>query len=190
MQTVFLKNYLGELVSIFDNVRLGEFESFIEELIEAYEKQSQIFIFGNGGSAASASHFACDINKGVNFGKSKRFKLICLNDNIPTIMAYANDLSYDDIFVEQLKNVMNKDDLVIGISGSGNSGNVLKAIRYANEYDGRTFGICGFDGGKVKVLSQKVLIINSNDMQKIEDLHMIILHCAMQYLCKMLNDEY
>lgn len=101
---------------------------------------------------------------------------------MPTIMAYANDVSYNDIFVEQLKNFMKKDDLIIGISGSGNSENVLKVIIYGNEHSGKTFGICGYGGGRLKDIAQKSLVVNSNDMQKVEDIHLILLHSAMQYL--------
>lgn len=182
MPAQFLKNYLSELGSIFSEINVKEFEDFIGELIEAYNRRSHIFICGNGGSAATASHFACDINKGVSFGKEKRFKVICLNDNIPTMLAYANDISYEDVFIEQLKNFINKDDLIIGISGSGNSENVLRAISYGNDYEGRTFGVCGFGGGKLKKIAQKSIVMNSNDMQKVEDLHMILFHCAMQWL--------
>jgi len=182
MPSSFLRNYLTELASISENIRLNEFSDFITELTEAFMRQSYIFVCGNGGSASTASHFACDINKGVSFGKARRFKVICLNDNIPTILAYANDVSFDDVFVEQLKNFMARDDLVIGISGSGNSNNVLKAIDYANKNGGKTFGICGFGGAKLKNISQKSLVIHSDDMQKVEDLHMIIFHCVMQYL--------
>ncbi len=182
MPSTFLRNYLREIGNIFEGINTKEFEDFIEELIEAYQRKSDIFISGNGGSAATTAHFACDINKGVSFGKEKRFKVICLNDNVPTMLAYANDMSYDDIFIEQLKNFLKKDDLVIGSSSSGNSNNVLKAIEYANANGGRTFGICGFGGGKLKSLAQKSIVTNSNDMQKVEDLHIIILHCAMQYL--------
>ncbi len=187
MPVAFLKNYLSELSRIANMVNVKEFETFVNELAATYERQSNIFICGNGGSASTASHFACDINKGVSFGKDKRFRIICLNDNIPTMLAYANDLSYDYVFLEQLKNFMVKDDLVIGVSGSGNSKNVLMAIEYANGKGGKTFGICGFGGGKLKDIAQKVIVINSNDMQKVEDLHMIIFHCAMQYLYNHIN---
>lgn len=181
MPAVFLKNYLAELTNLFKTINTKEFEEFIEELAGAYKRESHIFIFGNGGSASTASHFACDINKGISFAKDKRFKVICLNDNIPTMMAYANDLSYHDIFIEQLKNFMNKDDLIIGVSGGGNSENVLKAVRYANEHGGKTFGICGFGGGKLKNTAQKSIVINTNDMQKVEDIHLIISHCTMKW---------
>lgn len=181
MPSTFLKNYLSELSSIFNTINTKEFEDFIEEVSEAFNRGSQIFICGNGGSASTASHFACDINKGVSYGKDKRFKIICLNDNIPTMLAYANDLSYDDVFVEQLKNFLGKDDLVIGVSGSGNSKNVLKAIEYANKNGSKTFGMCGYDGGKLKELAHKSLVIDCYDMQKVEDMHMIIMHCIMQW---------
>lgn len=182
MPSEFLKNYFRELADLFNVINIKEFENFIEELTNAYQRQSHIFICGNGGSASTASHFACDINKGVSYGKDIRFKIVCLNDNMPTILAYANDVSYNDVFAEQLKNFMTKDDLVIGISGSGNSENVLRAISYGNDNGGITFGICGFGGGKLKDLAQKSIVINNNDMQKVEDLHLIISHCAMQYL--------
>lgn len=182
MPSTFLQKYMNELSSIMSKIDTREFRYFIRELSESYDRQSQIFICGNGGSAATASHFACDINKGVSFGKSKKFKVICINDNIPTILAYANDVSYKDVFVEQLKNFMGKNDLVIGVSGSGNSENILRALQYGNENGGRTYGICGYGGGRMKYLAQKSLIIESHDMQKVEDMHLIIFHCAMQYL--------
>jgi D-sedoheptulose 7-phosphate isomerase len=181
MPIAFLKNYLLELTGIIKAIDAKEFESLVGELASTYEKQSNIFICGNGGSAATASHFACDINKGVSFGREKRFRVICLNDSIPTITAYSNDVSYESIFVEQIKNFMNEGDLLIGVSGSGNSENVLRAVRYANEMKGKTFGICGYGGGRLKDTAQKSLVINSNDMQKVEDAHLIILHCVMQW---------
>lgn len=189
MPATFFKNYLRDLSNIFEGVHLQEFENLIGELKDAYDKRAQIFVCGNGGSASTASHFACDINKGVSWGMDKRFRMICLNDSIPTMLAYANDTSYNDVFVEQLRNFMNKGDLVIGISGSGNSENVLRAISYGNEHGGRTFGLCGFDGGKLKGLAQKTIVINNNDMQKVEDLHMIVFHCAMQFLCRHIQGQ-
>ncbi len=182
MPAQFIKKYLADLSAVISSVDPGEFEQFVESLKGACDRRSNIFICGNGGSASTASHFACDINKGVSYGKDKRFKVICLNDNVPTMLAYANDVSYEEVFVEQLKNFLVKDDLMIGVSGSGNSKNVLKAVDYANAHGGRTFGISGFSGGKLRHAAQKSLVIKSDDMQKVEDLHMIVLHCAMQYL--------
>lgn len=181
MPSDFLKNYLSELSGMFSTINPKEFEYFIEELQDAFNRGSHIFICGNGGSASTASHFACDINKGVSYGKDKKFKIICLNDNIPTMLAYANDVSYNNIFVEQLKNFMIRDDMVIGVSGSGNSRNVFKAIDYANKKGGKTFGVCGYGGGKLKEVAQNSIVINCNDMQKVEDLHIIVFHCVMQW---------
>ncbi len=182
MSVDFFENYISELQIVLNMLSKQEFKNFISELNEAYNRQSNIFICGNGGSASTASHFVCDINKGVSFGQDKRFKVICLNDNIATMLAYANDVSYNDIFVEQLRNYYKENDLLIGVSGSGNSENILKAVRYCNENGGRTFGVCGCGGGKLLNLAQKSIVVGSNDMQKVEDVHLIIFHCAMQNL--------
>ncbi len=182
MAKIFFQNYLRELNKVCESISVNEFEDFVKALIDTYEIKANVFVCGNGGSASTASHFACDINKGVSFGKNRKFRVICLNDNIPTMLAYANDLSYEDVFVEQLKNFLTKDDLVIGISASGNSNNVLKALEYANKFNAKSFGICGFDGGRLKNIARQSIVIKSNDMQKIEDLHMVIVHVTMQYL--------
>ena len=143
---------------------------------------------GNGGSASTASHFACDINKGVVNGLEKRFRVVCLSDNIPTILAYANDQAYDAIFVEQLANFLTKNDLVIGISGSGNSTNVINAIQYANENSAITIGLTGFNGGELAKVAHQSIIVPSDDMQKIEDMHLIMVHMVMQILNEKLNE--
>ncbi len=135
---------------------------------------------GNGGSGATASHFTCDINKGCCMDLNKKFKMICLNDSLPTLLALANDVSYDAVFVEQLKNFFLPGDLVIGISGSGNSPNVLRAIEYARVHQGVTIGLSGFSGGKLASLADIAWIAPVEDMQKIEDMHMIVVHMIMQ----------
>jgi D-sedoheptulose 7-phosphate isomerase len=126
------------------------------------------------------------MNKGVSFKQNKKFKVICLNDNIPTMLAYGNDLSFDHIFVEQLKNFMLPDDIVMAISGSGSSVNVIKAVQYANKNKVTTVSLTGFDGGKLKKLTDCSVIIPSQDMQKIEDFHLILIHiimrCFLEYL--------
>lgn len=192
MPSTFVNKYFNELANVFKGLSGKEFDGFISELNRAYQMDANIFVFGNGGSGSTASHFACDINKGVSFGNEKKFKVICLNDNIATLLAYANDVSYDDVFVEQLKNFIQVDDLVIGISGSGNSENVVRAVNYANEHDVSTFGICGFGGGKLGQVAQKSLVIHSDDMQKVEDAHLIIFHCAMQWFKRFypVNTDY
>lgn len=185
----FAKNYLRDLKELINTIDINEITEFIKGLENAYKNGKTIFIMGNGGSAATASHFACDINKGVSLKLQKKFKVLCLNDNIPIMLAYGNDISYDSIFIEQLKNFIMNDDLVIGISGSGNSKNVLNAIEYADKVGARTFGIIGCDGGKLKDIAQKSLIIKSFDMQKVEDCHLILSHLTMQYLSKKYTKE-
>ncbi len=172
--------YLTDLKGVIDALSRERFHEIIDKLIDAWNQERQIFVIGNGGSASTASHFACDINKGVSLGQEKKFKVICLNDNIPTMLAYANDLSYDDVFVEQLKNFITPNDMLIGFSGSGNSPNVIKAVEHANGIGASTIGFTGFEGGKLGQLASSALIVPSHDMQKIEDLHMIIVHMIMQ----------
>jgi len=185
----FAKNYLGDLKELINTIDINEITEFIKEIENAYKNGKTIFIMGNGGSAATASHFVCDINKGVSLKLQKKFKVLCLNDNIPIMLAYSNDISYDSVFIEQLKNFIMNDDLVIGISGSGNSKNVLNAIEYSNKVGARTFGIIGCNGGKLKDIAQKSLIVRSFDMQKIEDCHMILTHLTMQYFSKKYTKE-
>jgi len=174
--------YLSKLKSTIDELSIDSINDFMNILVKAREEDRTIFIMGNGGSSATASHFVCDFNKGISNGKDKPFKFICLNDNIPTMMAYANDIGFEEIFVQQLKNYFLKGDLVIGISGSGNSKNIIKAIEYANGNGGFSIGLTGFDGGKIGHLVNLHLNIPINDMQITEDLHMILDHCVMQIL--------
>ena len=158
-------------------------EKFLQLLEGAYQDGRQVFLLGNGGSGATASHAAADLNKGVSYGREKRFRVMSLNDNMATLTAYANDVSYSDAYVEQLKNFLNRGDLVIGISGSGNSLSVLKAIEYANQQGAVTVGLCGFGGGKLAAMAQVPVHVPVNDMQKVEDIHMMLFHVAMQVLC-------
>lgn len=180
--------YFNEIKTILDNIDLALIEKVIALLLKAYQSENHVFFMGNGGSASTASHFVCDINKGVCTSLSKKFKAICLNDNMPLIMAYSNDLSYDNVFVEQMKNYLGPDDVVIGISCSGNSKNVLKAIEYANDKKAITVGFTSFDGGLLAKKAQFVINARVNDMQKSEDVHLIISHLIMQILIERLNE--
>jgi len=179
-------NQLKELLEVFPHDR---FKDIGRALLFAYNEDKHIFIMGNGGSGTTASHFACDINKGCCLKLEKKFKVICLNDNMPTILAYANDLSYDDIFLEQLKNFLKPGDVVIGISGSGNSKNVLLAVSYAKNNGATTIGLCGFNGGKLSQIVDIPFVVAINDMQKVEDVHLIVVHMLMQYLYGVLNEN-
>ena len=121
-------------------------------------------------------------NKGISLGQDKRYKMICLSDNVPTMMAYANDLSYSDVFLGPLQNFYNEGDVVLGISGSGNSSNVVKALEWANEHGAVTIAFTGYDGGKMKQIAQYGVHIPVNDMQIAEDLHMMLDQCIMKIL--------
>ncbi len=184
-------NYIHEISAYFerekatlDAISKEDLNALMNLLVDAKDAGKTIFIMGNGGSAATASHYVCDFNKGISYGKEKMFKFICLNDNIPTMMAYANDLSYADVFVGPLKNFMHAGDIVIGISGSGNSENVVRAIQYANENGGVTVGLTGYSGGRIKQLSKYNVHVPIDDMQITEDLHMVLDHCMMKILYK------
>ena len=185
--TIGIKNYIDEEIGILQSLNLEEINNVIHLLETARKDGRRIYICGNGGSAATASHYVGDFNKGVSMGLNKRYRFESLGDNIPTMMAIANDISYDDIFVEPLKNKMDKGDIVIGISGSGNSENVVRAIEYANNYGGLTIGIVGYDGGRVKKLAQHSIHVNIDNMQIVEDVHMILDHVMMYVLCHQEN---
>jgi D-sedoheptulose 7-phosphate isomerase len=185
----FAKQYIDRLKGVMDNFEVRLFDQMVTMVLDAYERRAHIFVMGNGGSGATASHLACDINKGCCLDLNKKFKMICLNDNMPTMLALANDISYDAVFEEQLKNFFDPGDLVIGISGSGNSENVLRAIGYAANHGGRTIGWSGFGGGKLATLVELALVAQSHDMQQVEDLHMIIAHMAMQAIFTTLHDQ-
>ncbi|GAB1483018.1 SIS domain-containing protein [Treponema sp.] len=184
--TLDIEAYLTKLKATLDKLSRTELDTFLNLFVDALENDKYIFIMGNGGSGATASHFAGDFNKGLSYKKAKRFKFICLNDNLPTFTAYANDVSYEDIFVEPLKNFLRRGDLVIAISGSGNSPNVLKAIEYANENGAITVGLTGYDGGKLKQLAQHGVHVPIDDMQVTEDIHMVLDHLAYAVLGRVL----
>ena len=184
----FAQNYIGQLKQTLDGLPLTQINEIKDILLDAYSKNKRIFIIGNGGSAATASHFACDLSKGTTIGNpdmKKRFKVIALTDNIPLLTAWGNDADYSQIFVEQLKNLLDKDDVVIAISGSGNSENILKAVEYANEKGALTIGLTGFAGGKLKDIAHKCLIVSSDSMERIEDIHLILEHL----ICSWLREE-
>lgn len=177
-----IDSYFEKIKTTLDNLDRKEIETFINVLLNARDNNKTVFIMGNGGSAATASHFVCDFGKGASYGREKRLKMICLNDNTPIMMAYANDVSYDDVFVEQLINLFQKGDVLVGISGSGNSKNVLKAIEFANANEGVTIGITGYNGGILKQIAKYSVNANIDDMQVSEDIHMILNHLCLKIL--------
>ncbi|MGL4676068.1 MAG: D-sedoheptulose-7-phosphate isomerase [Brevinema sp.] len=179
-----IEAYFQQLKDTLDNINRDEITTFINILIEARNNNKTIYIMGNGGSASTASHFVCDFNKGASYQKNKRFKVICLNDSISTLSAYGNDVNFDKIFVEPLKNFLQEGDVVIGISGSGNSKNVLEAIEYANQKNAITIAWTGYIEGKIKKLAKHCINANINDMQIAEDIHMILNHLCLKLICE------
>ncbi len=179
--------YLKLLTATVQKLSAENLDEVTNAFLNTYQKGGTFYVFGNGGSAATASHMAGDFVKGASFGLEKRFKFICLNDNMSALMAIANDVSYDDVFVEQLKNFLQPDDLVIGISGSGNSANVVKALEYAKEKGVKTLALCGFGGGKIKTLADYCVHAEVNDMEITEDVHMVVFHTIKQALIKHLH---
>jgi D-sedoheptulose 7-phosphate isomerase len=189
----FVSNYFQELGKIFEKISKKDIEDITDLIYNAYRNERTIFVLGNGGSASTASHFACDLGKGtlgrVYDKNEKRFKVVSLTDNLAVISAYANDLSFDDIFIQQLRNLVHKGDVVIAITGSGNSKNVLKAMEYAKECGAITVGMLGFDGGKVKKHLDKYVIVPSDHYGRIEDVHLIIEHLISDYLRGRIKSE-
>jgi len=157
-------------------------EKIYLEIKNVQKNNNKIFIMGNGGSASTSSHFVSDLLKTSLTKEGNRIKAISLTDNIPVVMAWANDTSFENIFYSQLENFLEKGDLVIGISGSGNSKNVIKAIEFANSKEAKTVCLLGKDGGKLAKISQSNLIIPNNDMLTIETMHLLICHLLTSLL--------
>ncbi len=179
-----LESYLSNLSSAVQNLSTEKIVEIAGILINARDTGKSIYVMGNGGSALTASHFVCDIGKSASFGYEKRFKVICLNDNVATVMAYSNDVSYEDVFVEQLKNFLNKDDVVMAFSSSGNSKNLIKAIAYANESGAVTVGVSGGSGGALGDSASYCFTTNCDDLQITEDIHMAFVHVVMRMIQK------
>ena len=184
-QKNLIKSYFDREIEVIKRLNIEDINAAVQAIWAAYEREATIYIFGNGGSAATASHYVCDFNKGISEKKEKKFNFVCLNDNYPMMMAVANDISYDEVFRYPLINKLKPTDLVIGISGSGNSKNVIRAVEYAKEVGAPVVGITGYHGGKLKELADYHMDVMEDDMQISEDLHMIFDH--MMYF--VLNQE-
>lgn len=190
----FSKNYFGQIKELINQIDLDKIQRITGVIYNAYEKDKQIFIIGNGGSASTASHFACDLGKGPlkNFDdeKEKRFKVISLTDNVATMIAFANDLSFEDIFVQQLRNLVNPGDVVIGISASGNSANVVKGIEYAKRCGAKTIGFLGFKtGGKLHDLVDYEITVQDEHYGRSEDIHLMLIHLITNYFAELKKCE-
>jgi D-sedoheptulose 7-phosphate isomerase len=189
----FAKNYIKQLKKGLDNIDLKKVNKIADVLYSAWKSDKQVFIFGNGGSATTASHFACDLGKGTlsNYYKpnQKRFKVTSLTDNVALMLAYSNDLSFDDIFSQQLKNLVKEGDVVIGLTASGNSKNVLKAFKVAQDANAITIGLLGFDGGKAKDMVDHYIIFEENHYGRVEDFHLILEHLICTFLKEKIDKE-
>lgn len=188
------QQYFQDLKKAIDVLNQEKIQKVISVLFKAYQNNKQVFILGNGGSASTASHFACDLGKGTlqniyDMGE-KRFRVISLTDNVATLMAYGNDLSFENVFVQQLNNLINEEDVVIGISGSGNSANVIKAIEYAKKYGAVTVGFLGFrTGGKLGQMVDYDIIVQDDHYGRIEDIHLVLCHLVSDSLAILKKQE-
>jgi D-sedoheptulose 7-phosphate isomerase len=184
------QHYIDLVKSTLDNLDPKALTALVEAFHTTYEKGGNIYTMGNGGSGASASHAAGDFLKGASYGLDKRFRMICLNDNLPSMMAIANDIGWESIFVEPLKNFLSPDDLVIGISGSGNSKNVVNALEYANAQGATTVAMSGFKGGKISEIATINVHAPVMDMEVTEDVHMVIFNIVKkQMMARLMGDN-
>lgn len=181
-----IKSYVNLEINVLKKLDILTISNIITVLTKALEEERDIYIFGNGGSAATASHFKNDFNKCVWKYTEKKFRFHCLNDNIPILTAIANDIGYEEIYSWQLRGCVRKEDIIIAISGSGNSENVLRAVQYAKERGVFVIAFTGYDGGKLGKMADMHLNININSMQITEDIHMIIDHLMISILYKTL----
>lgn len=184
MATEFtIRNYFDSHQRLFDQINKAAVLESIQTIQSAFESGKKIITCGNGGSAATASHYILDWNKMVNLATGKKFRGFCLSDNVGLVTAYGNDLSYEDVFAGQLAAIGDPGDLLIAISGSGNSPNVLKAVEYANVHGINTLGVIGYDGGKLLPMVKNAFLVPSFDMQLCEDMHLMFGHMVMKTLC-------
>lgn len=189
----YVEQFLKDAKLIIDNLERDKIVTVIEILYKAWKGRKQIFVMGNGGSAATASHFVCDLAKNTIVDGKKRFKVIGLTDNIPLMTSWANDSGFDNLFSEQLKNLIQKNDVVIAISSRGvqkldkkglASQNLLKATNLAKRYQAKVIGLTGFDGGMIKKLSDICINVPGKSIAHIEAIHLALVHLICNCLYK------
>lgn len=179
-----INTYLKYEIETLQSLDIESINDALNLLLETFENDHTVYIFGNGGSSATASHYQNDFNKGISEYTEKKFNFLCLNDNIATVMAVANDIGFEEVFRFQLQGHIKPGDIVMAISGSGNSQNVLNAVEYAKKQGNKVIGMTGFQGGKLKNLSDISLHVPINSMQITEDIHMIFDHLMMSIFYK------
>jgi D-sedoheptulose 7-phosphate isomerase len=185
MSKGFAVDYLNRLKTVLDRVDTANIDVAVDMIESAWREGRQIISLGNGGSSLTALHYITDWNKSPFLANGRPFRGRSLIDNVGLITAYANDISFQDVFREQLRNILEPDDLVIAVSGSGNSENVIRAVDYANASGAKTIGLCGFNGGKLRHLAHHVVWVRVDDMQLVEDVHAMFGHIVMQRLCRL-----
>ena len=182
-----IRNYIDCEIKTLKKLDSEAINDAINLLIVTQKNHKKIYVFGNGGSSSTASHFQNDFGKGISEYVEDKFRFQCLNDNIPTIMAVANDIGFEEIFRFQLKGVIEPGDIILAISGSGNSKNIINAVEYAKSCGNKVIGLTGYNGGKLKELSDISLHVPINSMQVTEDIHMVFDHLMMsvfyQHFC-------
>jgi len=176
-----LDTYLDRLRAALDDLPRDRLSALSDTLMRAYRNNKQVFVVGNGGSSSTASHMAADLAKNTIGPNMKRFRIVSLNDNAAIVTALANDLGYENIFCEQLNNLIQAGDVLIVVSASGNSPNVLKAIDYARSRSAEVVGLLGFDGGAAAQLADNALIVHSDHYGVVEDVHLIINHVLVDH---------
>ena len=185
MATKFtVSSYFAAHAKLAAQLDAEAFQKGVDMVAAAFQNGKKILTCGNGGSASTASHYITDWNKMVNLATGRKFRGVCLCDNMGLITAYGNDLSYADVFSGQLDALMDEGDLLVAVSGSGNSPNVLKAIEAARRAGGNVLGVVGYDGGKMMPLCDHSVWVDSFDMQLCEDVHLMFGHMVMKTLCK------
>lgn len=183
------ESYLRRIPAILGKLPYGAIDEAAEALFETYRDDRTLFVFGNGGSAALASHTACDFGKGTCVNGNRRFRVVSFTDNVPLLTAWANDQCYEDVFAEQLRSFVRAGDAVLAISGSGRSPNVLRGLQAARDANARTIGLTGFDGGKMKMLCDVCIVVPCDNMQLIEDLHVAVAHSIFSVLRSRISEE-
>ena len=177
-----INQYLETVSDLVRTLPTAAISQFADIIYQAYRGGHMFFCFGNGGSAACASHFIEDVAKGIDYGPGRpRYRALALTDSVPLITAWANDADYSRVFAEQLRNFVQPGDVAMGISASGNSPNVLEALRLANQVGATSLSLGGYDGGQMKEIAQHIIIVPSFNMQQVEDVHLVL--CHLVYVC-------
>ncbi len=182
MPREFFSQYIEDLAALLRTIDLAAVERVGSVIWKAYCDRRAVFIIGNGGSAATASHFACDLAKGVTVPGKRRMRAVSLTDNAALMTAIGNDIGYDKLFTEQIANLAEKGDVLIAISASGNSPNILDTLRWANENDLVTVAVLGFDGGEAAKIAEHLVLAESRNYGLVEDFHLIFEHAMSQWL--------